>query len=204
MSRYRRIVVSLVVLGALFVTVFATAQNVSAATSERSTQLNAIGDVEGCETTDQGEVCTTINVEALNPSKLGGAAVCVAVTTTDAAGESIFEEGCADASGSFAIDQDRLETASISPLSVDLYTTVCEGKTCDFVYSRTVTVAANWVGDGTRVRVHERQYGHQPSCEEIITFRGWVRDAALTVSFNEQTLSGRGNLQVIESIRRCR
>lgn len=49
MRNCQRIALALCLLSALNVTVFASGPGVSAAASERSTQLNALGDVEGCD-----------------------------------------------------------------------------------------------------------------------------------------------------------
>jgi len=158
--------------------------------------------VDGWIETGAGNVCTTVGVELLDPSKLGGAALCLVVITTDASGNVLEEEGCADAVRASAIDQ-RLWSASAGPLPVDLSTTVCEGKTCDFVYSKTVSFAANWQGEGNRQRVRERLHGDQPSCDEIVFITGWVRNANLTVSFKGKALIGHGNIQVLDGVSRC-
>src|SRR5215213_3296737 len=126
MSICQRFLVSFVAVAAMGVMVLSGGNSAAAAPPERSTQVNAVGTVDGCVSTDDGDVCTSVSVQALNPSKLGGAALCLDVTTTDASGEDHFEEGCADASGSLEVDERGLWSASVGPIAVDLSVTVCE------------------------------------------------------------------------------
>ncbi len=89
---------------------------------------------------------------------------------------------------------------------MDLYATVCEGKSCDFVYSRTVTVEATWMAVGADQRVHERLYGGEHPCVVEATITGLFQPAAGTLSVDGASSEGTGDLQALADVTRrtCR
>ena len=54
---------------------------------------------------------------------------------------------------------------------------VCEGKSCDYVPSRSVTVSATWVAAGEAQRVNERLLGGG-ECSTVVHVRGLMQPAA--------------------------
>ncbi len=89
---------------------------------------------------------------------------------------------------------------------MDLYATVCEGKTCDFVYTRTVTVEATWIAVGAGQRVHECLYGGVDPCVVDATITGLFQPAAGTLSVDEAASEDTGDLQALADVTRrtCR
>ncbi len=134
------------------------------------------------------------SLEVLTPGKLGGATACL--TSADGT-----ESGCADVTGTFVL-ADKLASASLAPTAIDLYATVCEGKTCDFVYTRTVTVEATWVAAGAAQQVHERLYGGQHPCTVEATITGQFQPATGTLTVDGAAGAGTGDLQALADVTR--
>jgi hypothetical protein len=115
---------------------------------------------------------------------------------------STFEEGCADAAATFSMDTEDLTAATLVPTPVDLYASVCEGKICDTVFTRTVTVAATWTGTGEVDRNKETLGDHTGTCTTYHMIDGLLRDASVTVTLDGAsfTVDQPVGLQVIEDV----
>ncbi|HVL22910.1 MAG TPA: hypothetical protein VM450_02450 [Thermomicrobiales bacterium] len=156
----------------------------------RDTTINALGSGTLCTTP---ESCSIVDIH-LSPDKEGQTLiVCLAVT-----GE-ISEEGCADVAGTFGMDTDELAWAELTPTSVELFKTVCEGKTCDFVYTRTVTLAVGWTATGELIPVHETLGDPHGPCTVTDKIKGVVRDTATTITIDGASVDTTGNLQMLDS-----
>src|SRR5690606_4174606 len=103
----------------------------------------------------------------------------------------------------FAMDTDSLAWAELAPTSIDLYTWVCDGKACDPAYTRTVTLAASWIGAGEIVRHKETLGDHTGPCASYSMVVGRVRDAEFSVSVDGAGFMFTGDdvLQAIEETR---
>ncbi len=144
-----------------------------------------------------------ISLDVSNPGKLGGPAVaCLEISTAET-----YEEGCAEVADTFVLADD-LSSASLTPTAFDLYTQVCEGKTCDSVYSRTVVVEAAWTAAGPSEPVHELLGSGGPgdpcTTESVIT--GKFRPATATIVVDGVASEGTGDLQALSDLQRrtCR
>ncbi len=138
------------------------------------------------------------SLEVLTPGKLGGATACLSFA--DGA-----ESGCADVTSTFVLAGD-LSSASLAPTAVDLYGTVCEGKTCDFVYTQTVMVEATWIATGPGQRVHERLSGDADPCVVEATITGLFQPATGTLVVDGAAGTGTGDVQALADVTRrtCR
>ncbi len=136
------------------------------------------------------------SLEIISPGKLGGVTACLSEGA---------EMGCADVAGTFVLADD-LSSAALAPTAVDLYATVCEGKSCDYVYTRTVTVEATWVAVGAGQRVHERLDGSSDSCIVEATITGHFQPATGTLIVDGTAGEGTGDLQALADVTRrtCR
>ncbi len=142
-------------------------------------------------------------LEVFNPGKLGGPTACLTVSTAEG-----NEEGCADVTGAFTLADD-LSAASLAPTAFDLYVQVCEGKACEAVYSRTVTVEATWAAAGAGQRVHERLLGGggaEDPCETVVVVTGLFQPATGTLVVDGTAAEGTGDLQALAEVTRrtCR
>jgi hypothetical protein len=109
------------------------------------------------------------------------------------------ESGCADVAATFAMDFDALAWAELAPTAVDLYTPVCEGKVCDYVYTRTVTLSASWYATGELERVKDViGYPHGP-CTVVDKIDGWYRTASASISVDDASGELAGDLQALDS-----
>jgi hypothetical protein len=161
----------------------------------RDTTINALANGVFCWVGDDGaEACSDYDLH-VSPDKFGESIiVCLALHATG-------EEGCADVTATFSMDTDSLTWANVGATPVDLNVTVCEGKVCDFVYSRTVTLTASWTGTGDLVHVNNKLSAGDPHgpCSDTAHILGWVRDAAATVTLDGTSADVYGNLQVLDS-----
>jgi hypothetical protein len=188
----RRLALSLAVLTTLLTMLGLGASAASAQGNivTRDTTINALANGDIC--TGDG-ACSNVDIH-VSPDKEGQTLiVCLAVT-----GE-ISEEGCADVAATFVMDTEELAWAELAPTSVDLFTTVCEGKTCDFVYSRTVTLAAIWTATGELTPVQETLGDPHGPCTVTDKIKGVVRDTATTITLDGASVDTTGNLQVLDS-----
>lgn len=163
---------------------------------DRSTTYNALAAGQLCTDT-----CSDVSV-AVSPNQAGTSAVaCLTVTTATIDG-TLVEESCPDAGSAFAMDTDTLAWAELAPTRVDLFTWVCDGKTCDAVYTRTVTLAATWTGTGDVDRHRETLGDHTGACATYTMIDGRVRDAEVTVSLDGAGFAATGDdvLQAIEQM----
>ena len=166
---------------------------------DRSTTINALASGLFCTVGEDGtEACTELNLH-VSPDKFGETLIaCLALTTT--AGDAItFEEGCADVAATFAMDTEELAWAALATTPVDLFVSVCTGKECDFVFSRTVSLASNWTATGELTRVKETIGNPHGPCTVTDKIDGLVRDAAAVVTVDGAALDAAGNLQVLDS-----
>ena len=141
------------------------------------------------------EACSLVD-GYIGPGKDAGTTVlCMKMST----GSDFYEEGCVDVTATFAMDTKQLTSANLPPTSVDLYTSVCEGKACDYVYSRTVTVTANWVATGNRTPIQEMQGDPHGACTEMHVINGFVSESSVTLSIDGQPVAASGNLQSLDA-----
>ena len=133
-------------------------------------------------------------LEVITPDKTGGVSACLSF------GDGV-ERGCADGGGSFVL-ANNLSSASLAPTLVDLYRYVCEGKTCDEVYTRTVTVEAAWTGVSTGQRVHQHLYGGGDPCTVDVISTGVFQPATGTLVVDGETSEGTGDLQALADVTR--
>ena len=142
-------------------------------------------------------------LEIISPGKLVGVSACLTVYAAD----GTTEEGCADATGTFVTVKD-LSSATLAPTAIDLYGTVCEGKACDFKYTRTVVVEAAWSAAGPFQRVHELLYGGggEDVCETQATITGRYQPATGTLTVDGLAGEGGGDIQELSDVTRrtCR
>jgi hypothetical protein len=166
---------------------------------DRSTTINALANGVFCTVGQDGtEACTELGLH-VSPDKFGETLIaCLALTTT--AGDVVtFEEGCVDVAATFAMDTEELAWATLATTPVDLYVNVCTGKVCDIVYSRTVSLAADWTATGELTRVKETLGNPHGPCTVTDKIDGLVRDAAAAVTVDGIVLDAAGNLQVLDS-----
>jgi hypothetical protein len=166
---------------------------------ERSTTINALANGTFCTVGGDGaEACTELSLH-VSPDKFGETLIaCLALTTT--AGDVVTnEEGCADVAATFAMDTEELAWAALATTPVDLYVSVCSGKECDFVYSRTVALGADWTATGELTRVQQTVGNPHGPCTVTDKIDGLVRDAAVVVTVDGALLEASGNLQVLDS-----
>ncbi len=159
------------------------------------TTINALANGAICWVNEAGvETCSDVEIH-VSPGKFGESIiVCLDIYATS-------ESGCADVASTFSMDTDNLTWAQLIATPVDLTIPVCEGKTCDYVYSRTVTLAASWTATGDLVHVNDTVatgYPHGP-CTNTDHILGWVRVAAATVTLDGTSADVYGNLQVLDS-----
>ncbi len=136
----------------------------------------------------------TASLEVMTPDKSGDVGLCLAF------GDGV-ETGCADVAGSFAL-ANNLSSASLAPTAVDLFRQVCEGKTCDEVYSRTVTVEASWAAVGVGQRVHEHLDGGGELCTLEVISTGHFQPAAGRLVVEGAASEGTGDLQALADVTR--
>jgi hypothetical protein len=156
-----------------------------------------------CTEAQGGETCTDVNLEYIEPAKDGGRVACLGVTTFVPGPEEqgtvlSSEQGCAEvAKGDLRIAHD-LSAATLAPTTVDLFTYVCEGGKdgeCSQTFTRQVTIAVAWTGDGDLLVNRSRSTYPQNDC--TVTARGTTRyrPAATTITFDGEDLAGWGELQ---------
>jgi hypothetical protein len=164
---------------------------------DRSTTVNALAGGQIC-----ADTCSDVSVTVTSDQAGTSTVACLTVTTETADGTRI-EESCPEVGSAFAMDTDVLAWAELAPTSVELYTWVCDGKACDPVYTRTVTLAATWTGTGDIGRHRETLGDHTGPCASYSMVDGRVRDAEITVSVDGAgfTVTGDDVLQVIEETR---
>ncbi|HEV2125164.1 MAG TPA: hypothetical protein VGW38_20630, partial [Chloroflexota bacterium] len=140
------------------------------------------------------EACSWVDVY-IGPGKVAGTTVlCLEINTG-----AVYEDGCVDVTTTFAMDTKQLSSANLPPTAVDLMTSVCEGKVCDYVYSRTVTVAASWVSIGNRTPIQEMLGDPHGACTEVDMINGFVSESSVTLSVYGQAVSASGNLQSLDA-----
>ena len=162
------------------------------------------------ETTVEREETQSVHIftdagklEIISPGKFGGVSACLAVYAAD----GTVEEGCADVAGTLVVDK-HLTSATLSPTAFDLFANVCEGKSCDYVYTRTVTVTVALTAAGPFERVQEFLYdgGFDDPCETEIVITGRYQPATGTLSIDGVAGEGSGDVQEIVDVQRrsCR
>ena len=139
--------------------------------------------------------CSSVDVY-IGPGKTTGTTLlCLKMST----GSALYEEGCVDVTATFAMDATHLSSANLPPTAMDLMTTVCEGKFCDWVYSRTVTVAATWASIGNRTPIQEMLGDPHGACTAVDMINGFVSESSVTLSIDGQAVSASGNLQSLDA-----
>ena len=134
------------------------------------------------------------SLEVITPDKTGGVSACLSF------GDGT-ETGCADVGASFVLAS-NLSSASLAPTVVDLFRYVCEGKTCDEIYTRAVTVEATWTGVSTGQRVHEHLSGGGDPCTVDVISTGVFQPATGTLVVDGETSEGTGDLQALADVTR--
>jgi hypothetical protein len=165
----------------------------------QSTQINALASASWCESGNAGEICNEATLEVINPDKFGGVAVCLSVFGTGPDGET-FEEGCADAAGTFALDPKDLSTASLAPTEIDLLIDVCDPvtKECKTEVSRAVMLSAIWTATGRLQQVTDRLEDAQNNCVTHVKIKGNIQAAVTTLTIDGNSTEGSGELQVLD------
>lgn len=164
----------------------------------RDTTFNAISSGTICAAGEDGtETCSDVSLH-VSPGKFNESTiVCVEVLTYASAG-GLYEEGCADVAATFAMDLDQLSWGTLAATPVDLYAYVCEGKACEEVLTRTLTVGASWSATGEMTRIHETLGDPHGPCTVTAKIDGFVRDTTTTVTIGGASFEWWGNLQTLD------
>jgi aerobic-type carbon monoxide dehydrogenase small subunit (CoxS/CutS family) len=65
--------------------------------------------------------------------------------------------------------------------------------------TRTVNVAASWVGVGNRTPIQEMLGDPHGSCTEMDVINGFVRESSVTLTIDGQAVNAYGNLQSLDA-----
>jgi hypothetical protein len=164
----------------------------------RDTTFNAISSGTVCAVGEDGaETCSDVSLHVA-PGKFNESMmVCIEVTTYAPEGE-FYEEGCADVATTFTMDLDQLSWGMLAATPVDLYANVCEGKVCDYAYTRTLVLGASWSAAGEMTRIHETLGDPHGPCTVTAKIDGFVREMTTTVTIDDTSLVWWGNLQTLD------